>query len=263
MPRKLLGLAFIVPGAVLAAFAICKNLVSFHAIWQTALVPVTFAVAYGFEKLEVHSKDKLKLLLNRFSYFCTGLLLTLAVLVLLPSVLRCFKVNYPHNLAFYAPGEYIFRPILVLLVPVLWLHLLRKNNKMTAKLACLSVSVSFLLFMLPNVVPNNILREKAPVYTVKKFQKELTGGNVTYFADAESAAILQVETRIRAQIIGSGAGEIPPAKLADEVKKHLRNGDVCISYCDRKISKICPVLPGRISFGSEKFSFYRYIGGAK
>ena len=262
-PRRFWGAVFIVPGAALAAFAIVRDLVSLHAIWQAILVPAVFAIAIGFEKLEARHKDKLKMLLNRFSYFCTGLLLTLAALVLLPSLLRYFKVDYPHNLAFYAPGEYIFRPVLVLLVPVLWLHLLRKNSKMTAKLSCLSVAIVFLLFMLPQVVPHTILREKAPVYTVKKFHKELTGSGITYFADRESAVILQVETGIKAQIIGSGEGEIPPEKLADEVKKHLRKGEVCISYCDRKNSKLCPALPGRISFGSEKFSFYRYVGGVK
>lgn len=256
--RKLYGIPVAAAGAV-CIWQLCRmRWYSTHLWWQVLLPAAALGIWKILELLEKRNKDALKRHLNRLSYFISGLLFAVSLLILLPPVLRHFHVNYPAGLSFYAPGEHIFRPIVVLLIPVLWFHLMRTVSKLSSKLSMFAVAVGFFLFMLPQVIPWRMLRDLAPEYMVQKYRKELAGNDIVYYADRESAAVLRVELGVKSRSIGSRPGDISPEKLYNTVLKQIEKSDVCVAVSRRELLKSCPPHMARRSFGSGDYTFYRY-----
>lgn len=257
--NRLKGLVLSLPGVLLAAMIVKSPFVG-KMCYFMLLCPVV-AVLGGmlYEKCEKLNKDKLKVFLDRVSFLCSGVLLAIAVLVLLPAVLRHFKVDFPEKAALYQSGERIFRPVLVLLIPVLWFHLLRHTEKLKAKIAYFGVSIGFLIFMLPLVLPWSVMKNLTPGTAFQRLSREFANRNIAFAADHPSAAVIAAICKKKVKTIGNAPGDITPEKLEKFIEENLEKSDVVIAWTSRNLSGFCPRKPGMRRYVSGKYTLCHYF----
>ena len=162
-------------------------------------------------------RERVGRLLDRFSRAVSVILLLLAILVLTPVLLRHFKVDFPPEFAFYRRGERIIRPLLMLMLPLIWFNLAREAKKISRKLLLIGGAFAFLLFTLPLTLPWHIQKEIYWHYRFESIARELPSSNTICFAEKRDIPFFKEFFKFPIKTIGQDPGEIKP----EDLEKHI------------------------------------------
>ena len=177
-------------------------------------------------------------------------------------LLRHFKFSFPEGIAFYGRHERIIRPMLMMIMTIVWLGLARESQKVGKKLFLCSGALAFLLFFLPVTIPWQIQKELYWHHNLTPVLKQIDARNCVCLCRRIEAPFFRRFFRQPLQIIGSKKDEIPTAELKTRVESLLKNSDVLVVCGNRKLEKYCPSLPGK-RYSSGKFNFYYYYKSGK
>ena len=246
-------LPVIIAALVYVDSALCKN----SDFWMLAVTALALVIMRYCNHLE-QDKERAGRLLDRFSRIISVILLMLALMVLIPSLMRHFKISFPPEFAFYRAGERIIRPLLMLIMPLIWLHLAREAKKNGKKLLLIGGSFAFLLSTLPITLPWHIQNKIYWHYSFEKISREIHPASTVCFAEKQDVPFLSEFFKCKVTAIGTAPGEIAPEKLTETVEKEIRNSSVLIVCSSNKLEKSCPLFPGK-RYSTGKFRMFYYF----
>ena len=249
----LMVLPVIIAALVYVDSVFCKN----SDFWMLAVTAAALVIMQYYNRLE-QDKERTERFLNRFSRLMSIILLMLALMVLIPSLLRHFKISFPPEFAFYRAGERIIRPLLMLIMPLIWFHLARESKKNSKKLLLIGGSFAFLLFALPITLPWHIQNKIYWHYSFEKIAREIQPDSTVCFAEKRDVPFLSEFFKFPVTVIGSAPGEVAPETLTETVKKESRKNNVLIVCSSNKLEKSCPLFSGK-RYSTGKFRMFYYF----
>ena len=251
------------PGVIVAAAYAqsgfcCRD--DFYLLIPPVLVLLCAAL---LNRMEMMDKERARRFLNRMIYCCTGIAAALGIVILLPALLRHFKVDFPPRLALYQAGERILRPMMMVLVPMVWFYLAKSANKCGKKLLLSAGALGFFLFVLPMTLPWNIQRQ---IYIGKVFEKlsgELSRTDTVCFVDGEHASFFRKYFKQKVYIYGKDKINIAPEQLKSAVAENLKAHNVAVVCTNRKQELEAPRFAGKQYVVGRYRLFYYYKNGVK
>ena len=244
-------------GAAISIFYLSSNLCKNADLWILAAIAAVLFICYVFNRKEKLDKERFLRSLNRLILLFAILCGLIAILIWVPVLLRHFKVDFPEGVALYDKHERIIRPMLMLIVTIIWLGLARESKKTGKKLFMCSGALAFVLFFLPVTMPWQIQKELYWHHAFTPVLKRIDVKNCLCLCSKDDAPFFSRFFPRPVLIIGSGKNEIPPAGLKAEVEKLLKNSDVMIVGSSRQIEKYCPFFAGQ-RYRTGKFNLYYY-----
>jgi hypothetical protein len=257
-----IGLALLAcPAAAAAALLIRSDLFSWQGI-PMALLPL-LALHTGIYLEKRDDRNRAGKILDRLGYLLAFLLLTALGILLYAPVCRHFGFTCPEVLKFYPSGRSLLRPALALLVPLLWLFMGKKAEKMADKLLCIAAGAAFVMLALPPALPWTHLLHDIPGTAVTAIAGEIKSNVPAYFADRDSAGVLIYELQIPVQTIGRREGELHPGELKKQLENILRERDVVIALSNKDMDSYLPQIGGIVYTSGSNRRIIRYSGGKK
>ena len=254
--KRFLTILSMLPVIIAALLYIDSALCKTSDLWMLAVTAAALIIMQFFNRLE-QDKERTERFLNRFSRIMSVILLLLAIVVLVPSLLRHFKVDFPPEFSFYRAGERVIRPMLMLLMPLVWLHLARESKKNGKKLLLIGGSFAFLLFALPITLPWHIQNKLYWHYSFERISRELPPEPMVCFVEKRDIPFVKRFIKCRIIPIGSASGESTPENLAKAVSGKLGNSNVLIVCSSDKVEKSCPIFTGkRYTTGNFRMFYY-------
>ena len=229
-------------------------------LWLIAVAAAVLMLLKFFHAIG-QDRERTALRLDRFARVCSIILLFLAVAVLVPVLLRHFKVDFPPEFALYRKGERIIRPLLMLLLPLIWFNLAKGAKKNGRKLLLIGGAFAFLLFTLPLTLPWHIQREIYWHYRFESIAGELPSADTICFAEKQDVPFFSEFFKFPVKTVGNNAGEIKPADLKQSIEKSLQKSNILVVCSSKKLENSCPMFNG-IRYSTGKFRlFYYYKNG--
>ena len=249
------------PGAIIAAVyaqsPFCRS-----GDFYLLIPPVLILSGAAFiSRMEQNDKERARRFLNRIIYCGIGIAVAMSLIVLIPALLRHFKVDFPPRLAFYQAGERIFRPMMMILIPVVWLILAKNAKKCGKKLLLTAGALGFFVFVLPMTLPWNIQRELYVEKCFGKLFRELSpNGTTVCIADAADVPLFK---RYFECVTVSGKEKATPAGLQSVIAGHLKTRDVVVVCSGRKQELETPRFAGKQYVIGKYRLFHYYKNGVK
>ena len=229
-------------------------------LWSIAIAAAVMILLKFFHAIG-QDRERTGVRLNRFARVCSIILLLLAIVVLIPVLLRHFKVDFPQEFALYRRGERIIRPLLMLLLPLIWFNLAKGAKKNGRKLLLIGGGFAFLLFSLPLTLPWHIQRDIYWHYRFESIARELPATGIICFAEKQNVPFFSEYFKFPVKTVGNDAGEIKPAELKQNVEKSLQESNVLIVCSSKKLENFCPLFNGvRYSTGQFRLFYYHKNG---
>ena len=229
-------------------------------LWMIAAAAAVLILLKLFHAIG-QDRERTARVLERFSRIFSIILLLLAIAVLLPVLLRHFKVDFPPEFALYRRGERIIRPLLMLMLPIIWFNLAREAKKNGRKLLLIGGAFAFLLFTLPLTLPWHIQREIYWHYRFESIARELPAANTICFAEKRDIPFFKEFFKFPVKSVGKAAGEIKPEELKQDIEKLLQKSNVLVVCSSKELESFCPLFNG-IRYSAGKFQlFYYYKNG--
>lgn len=250
----------VIPVIIVTAFYIDSDFCNIRDLWGIVAVVTALILVQWFNYLE-RDKERAGRCLDRFARISSIILLILAVMVMIPVLLRHFKVDFPPDFAIYGRGERIIRPLLMLLLPLLWFNLARGAKKNGKKLILIGGAVAFLLFALPITLPWRVQKNIYWHYMFENIAKELPAGNTVCLAEEKDVPFFREFFKFPTTVIGENSGEIKPDELDKYVEKMLAQNNVLIVCSNDKLETSCPLYTGKRYRAGEFRLFYYFKNG--
>ena len=204
-----------------------------------AIVAPVAAVIAGVVGEYLERKDKLGAFLNLFSHIVCKMLLCVSMLIFLTSVLRS-KWSLLEEFALFKAGESISRPVLGLLVPMLWIHVSRGVTEIRKKLAFTAIGVGFLIFSLPFILPWEAEQNFVPEHFFKTLPAEYKSGSNLFYADNHWSPVLECKGK---NVIA--LEDISGENTVENIENKLQSQDVIFIYRKDRSGKMLDVnIPG-------------------
>lgn len=249
------------PGILLATFYVksgfCRN-----SDFFMLLIPLGVLICGKlFSMVEVSDKERFCRLFNRLVLIFAGLLAALGVIIVVPAILRHFKVDFPPKLALYHAGERIFRPMLLVFLPMLWLYLAKEAKKCSKKLLLAAGALGFFVFTLPMTLPWNIQRNVYISYPFERIGKDISRDNTVCFVSASNASFFKKYFTLPVQVYGEKEIDLTPEQMKSKVAEKLKKHNVIV-ICTRRNEENCaPHFPGKRYVVGKFRMFYYYMNG--
>lgn len=251
------------PGVIVAAAyaqsGFCRG-DDFYLLIPPVLVLICAALLNRMEALD---KERTRRFLNRIIYCCIGIATALGIVVLLPALLRHFKVDFPPRLALYSSGERILRPMVMILVPIVWFYLAKSANKCGKKLLLSAGALGFFFFVLPMTLPWSIQRQ---IYIGKTFEKlsgEISRTDTVCFVDAGHASFFRKYFKQNVHVVADGKNNMTSEQLKSAVAENLKSHNVAVVCTNRKQELEAPRFAGKQYVVGSYRLFYYYKNGVK
>lgn len=251
------ALAAALAGAGITVIYLTSSFCKTAELWILMALLVIFVIVLLFDRKEKRDKERFLRLLNRFIVFFAVIGVLIAILIWIPVLLRHFKVDFPEGVALYGRHERIIRPVLMLIMTIVWLGLAKESQKAGKKLFLCSGALAFFLFFLPVTLPWQIQKDLYWHHTIVPLLKQINTDNCVCLCSKAEAPFFRRFFTKPLRFIGNGKNEIPVKKLQAEVEKAVKDSDVIIVCSTWDVEKQCPVLPGKY-YSTGKFNFYYY-----
>ena len=255
--KRFLTILSVLPMVIATAVYVDSAWCTVSDIWMVGTTAAALVIIQYFNYLE-QDKERAARCLDRFSRLMSILLILLALLVIIPVLLRHFKVDFPPQFALYRKGERIIRPLIMLILPVIWFNLARNAKKNSKKLLLTGGAAAFLLFTLPITLPWHIQKEIYWHLSFEKISRELPGSGVICYAEKRYLPFFRECFKYNVLPIGKANGETAPENLGKAVAETLKKNDVLIVCSSDRLEKFCPVYAGK-RYGIGKFRLYHYF----
>lgn len=229
------------------------------------LIPVAAVFLIGIisDWIERKDKERTRRILNRVIIICSAALCMLGVMIMIPQILRHFKVDFPAGLAFYHAGERIYRPMLMLLLPLVWLYLARDANKIGRKLFLMLGALGFLTFVLPLTLPWKIQRDLYAGYTFEKLSGEISRTDTVCFVMEKDSAFFRKYFKLPVRIIGENGFSSGSAGLNKELGEVLKKHNAVVVCTGQSMGLIRSEFPGKRYVVGKYTIFYYYRNGVE
>ena len=204
-----------------------------------AIVLPVAAVIAGVVGEYLERKEKLGLFLNLFSHVVCKMLLCASMLIFFTSVLRS-KWSLLEEFALFKAGESVSRPVLGLLVPMLWIHVSRGVTAIRKKLAFTAIGVGFLIFSLPFILPWEAEQNLVPERFFDTLPAEYKSDSTLFFADEYWLPVLECKGKNVAALEQDGV-----ENAVENIEKKLQSQDVIFIYRKNASGKMLDLnIPG-------------------
>ena len=226
--------------------------------------PAALVIFFGLnifaDRKEKKDKERFSRSINRIAFLCAGSAGVLAVLIWVPVLLRHFKVDFPEGIAFYGRHEQLIRPMIALVVTVIWLCLARESKKVGKKLFLCSGALAFFLFFLPVTIPWQLQKNLYWHHSLAPVLKQIDSKNCVCLVSKEESPFFERFFNKTILIADDVKGAVRPAEIKSKVTELLKSSDVMIVCNSRKLEKQCPVFAGK-RYNTGKFNllyFYKH-----
>ncbi|MBE6362913.1 MAG: hypothetical protein E7054_04590 [Lentisphaerae bacterium] len=251
------ALSATIAGAAVSFFYLSSDFCQNADWWTLVTIATVLFIGFIFDRKEKLDKERFMRFINRLILLFAILCGMIAILIWVPVLLRHFKVDFPEGVALYGKHERIIRPMLMLIVTIIWLGLARESKKVGKKLFLCSGALAFFLFFLPVTMPWQIQKDLYWHHTLTPVLKQIDVKNCICLCSKAEAPFFKRFFPKPLMMIGSGKGEIPTAELKTKVENLLKNSDVMIVCNNRQLEKYCPHFAGK-RYRTGKFNFYYY-----
>ena len=252
------ALAALLAGLGISALCLTSSFCKAADLWILTAMLVIFVIVLLFDRKEKRDKERFLRLLNRLILFFAVIGGLIAILIWIPVLLRHFKVDFPEGVALYGRHERIIRPVLMLIMTIVWLGLAKESQKAGKKLFLCSGALAFFLFFLPVTIPWQIQKDLYWHHTMVPLLKQINAKDCVCLCSKAEAPFFRRFFTKPLRFIGNAQNEIPVEKLKAEVEKAVKTSDVIVVCRTWDIEKHCPVLPGKY-YSTGKFNFYYYL----
>jgi len=189
-----------------------------------AILSPVAAVVFGAIGEYLEKKGKLGNVLNLLSHIICKMLLCAAMLILVPALLRG-KWSLLDEFALFKTGESTVRPVLGLMLPLLWIHISRGVTEINKKLSFAGIGVGFLIFALPLILPWKMEQDFVPEHFFKTLPAEYRSDSSVFFADRYWKPVLECKGKNVIALEQTG-GE----NTVENIEKKLQSQDVIFIY---------------------------------
>ena len=225
-----------------------------------AALAVFFILNILADRREKKDKERFLRSINRIAFFCAGCAGVLAVLIWVPVLLRHFKVDFPEGVAFYGRHEKLIRPMVMLIITVIWLGLARESSKVGKKLLLCSGALAFFLLFLPVTIPWQLQKDLYWHHSLTPVLKQIDSKNCVCLVSKEESPFFERFFNKTILIADDVKGAAPAKEIKARVTELLKSSDVMIVCNSRKLEKMCPVFAGK-RYHTGKFNllyFYKH-----
>ncbi|MBE6357763.1 MAG: hypothetical protein E7057_00770 [Lentisphaerae bacterium] len=251
-------------GAAAAAyFAKCGF---FH--WTTAVMLfmplIAAAAAIYLEKCENNGTAAFKI--RKLVIVTAVALASLLAFLLLPSICRICKVEFPADLQMHSSQERLFRPALALLVPYLWLYVSLQAKLIQEKVFFLCFAIGFVLLTFPPALQWEKFSKQPSRTELSRMLPDLFNNPPAFFpvfyADSHAAAALEYNMRIPVKTVNSS--DLKTDELQQEIKNNTKQRDVIVVSIDGELDSHLPPDLVCVKYTSQQnCRIFRFTGGTK
>ena len=238
--------------------------------WITAVMIfmplLSCSAAVYLERCENNGTADLKI--RKLVIITAVALAALLAFLLLPSVCRICKVDFPEKYQMYPPKERLFRPALALLIPYLWLYISLQAKLIQEKVFFFCFAVGFVLLTLPPSLQWEKFSKQPSSQELSRMLPDLFNNPPTFFpvfyADKHAAAALKYNMRVPVITVGGKNSTINNEQLQQEIRNNLAERDVIAVSIDGELDAYLPPDLTFVKFTSQQnCRIFRFTGGTK
>lgn len=257
LKAKFLGATAVIAGASSIVLYLNSEFFSLKALGMPAALVVFFLLNILADRKEKKDKERFLRSVDRIAFFCAVIAGVLAVLIWIPVLLRHFKVDFPEGIAFYGRHERLIRPMLMLIISLVWLCLARECKKAGKKLFLCSGALAFFLFFLPITIPWQLQKDLYWHHSLAPVLKQIDNKSCICLVSKEESPFFERFFDKTILIADNIKDAVPPEELKAKVAELLKTSDVMIVCNSRKMEKQCPVFAGK-RYNTGKFNLIYY-----
>ena len=247
-------------GAIGAAAISQSAFFSWTAVCMAILPPLSLTLAVRFEKLDDKKLADKKM--NRLAIASAVMLIVATAVLILPSICRFLKIDYPEYLTIFRPGEHAYRPALAMLVPLLWLYLVKETQNSANKLYLICLAAGFVMLALPPTLPWQRLTHTVQPDNIAAASGEFMASDPVIFADKNCTAAMKYVLDVPVKTVYWGS-QLPPRELAQEITGTLAEKDAAVITADGMLESFLPQKNYVIFTLSPDCKLFFFIGDKK